>query len=84
MDVKNSIYNKVYGFQTTYKEGFTQKDIDVLLVDFDNFDISKFNNALCNITCIEINDEQIIYRHDIYNAVICGIEKRKLSNYEFD
>ena len=84
MDIKESIYTKVYSFQTKYKEGFTQKDIVLLLVNFANIDISKFNNALCNITCIEISDEIIIYHHDIYNAVICGIEKRKLSNSEFD
>ena len=84
MDLKDQIYKRVYKYKTANKEGFTQGEIDRLLAEFAQIDISKFNNALSNVTCIELNDEIILYRHDVYNAVICGIEKRGINGFEFD
>jgi len=79
-----SIQEKVHHFKTTYKEGFVQVEIDMLLKEFPEINIKRFKEALKCITVMEINGETIFYRHDIIKALRCGIENRNLKPEEWD
>jgi hypothetical protein len=79
-----NIPERVSKYKTKHKEGFIQSEIDDLLKEFPAIDMVKFQNALTGITCMIIDDETIIYHHDIEKALICGIEKRNLHFYERD
>ena len=79
-----NIREKVYNFKTKNKEGFVQSEIDILLKDYPNINMDKFNSALMVITCIVIDGEAVIYRDDIENALRCGIENRNLRSWEWD
>lgn len=74
----------VYGFGTLHQEGFLQSEINSLLAKYPSLDLDKFNNALFGATCIKKGGEAIIYHIDILNALRCGIEKRDLTNSEWD
>lgn len=79
-----NIKEKVFSFPTKHKEGFVQSEIVTLLKDYPDIDMDKFNSALAGNTCM-VKDDKIIYYHwDIEKALICGIEKRNLRNYEWD
>lgn len=79
-----NIHEKVYNFPTKYKEGFVQSEVELLLKDYPDIDIEKFNSALMRNSCKVKDNEVIQYHHDIEKALICGIEKRNLSFYEWD
>ena len=56
--------SKVYNFKTKNKEGFTNSEVQKLLIDFPNIDMVKFNNAmLCN-TCPIIDGEIVVLNED--------------------
>jgi len=78
------IYQDIYNFKTKNKEGFVKDEIEKLLEKYSNINKEKFNDALCGITCIKIDDEFVIYHCDIEKALRCGIENRNLHGYEFD
>ena len=79
-----SIRKRVYEFKTKNKEGFVQSEIDVLLKEYPNINMDKFDSALMGITCMQINNELVIYHCDIESALRCGIENRNLRSWEFD
>lgn len=83
MDYKK-LEDKVYNFKTKYKEGFTDSEIQKLLLEYPSVDKQKFNKALCGITMIYIDNEAVIYPCDIYLALKCGLEKRNPKWYEWD
>lgn len=78
------IEDKVYGTRTKHKEGFTNKELELLLSEFPGINMDKVDNALTGITCMMKEDEIIIYHCDIVKAIVCGIENRELSVTEFD
>lgn len=78
------IHDKVYNFKTKNKEGFINTEIERLLKDYPDINMDKFNDALMGETCMMIDNEMVIYRCDIYNALLCGIQNRGLSITEFD
>jgi len=78
------IHSKVYGYKTKHKEGFIQSEIDELLKEYPGIDKEKFNDALNGITCMMKDDEIIVYHCDIETALRCGVERRSISNEEFD
>ena len=79
-----NIHEKVYTFPTKHKEGFVQSEVDQLLRDYPDIDIEKFNSALMGNTCMVKEGEIVQYHWDIEKALLCGIEKRNLNNYEWD
>lgn len=81
---KVDIKIKVYTYPTKHKEGFIQAEVDFLLKDFHGIDMRKFKDALVGTTCMQKNGDTIIFHRDIYNALMCGIEKRNLRAYEWD
>lgn len=81
--------DKVYNFPTKYPEGFTQKEIEKLLEDYPNVEMSKFNDAMMGNTCqckSEDNVHLIVvnYHCDVYKALVCGLEDRQLRIEEWD
>lgn len=78
------IEKRVSEYKTKFKEGFTQSEIKDLLKEYPSVNMERFNNALTVVTCLVFNKEVIIYRQDIYNALICGLENRDLNTQEFD
>ena len=79
-----NIKEKIYGYPTKYKEGFIQTEVDNLLKNYPNIDMDKFNSALMGNTCMVKNNEVIQYHCDILTALLCGIEKRDIHEYEWD
>ena len=75
---------KVYNFKTKHEQGFLKEEIKEILKDYPEVDMEKFNDALMGITCMMIDKKMIIYHCDILNALNCGIEKRGLTNLEWD
>lgn len=82
--VKYNVHKEVYEFQTKNKEGFTDPEIEQFLKNYPELDRQKFENALTGITCMMIDGEFVIYHCDIELAVICGLEKRELTDGEWD
>lgn len=80
MDIKKYISN----YKTKYPEGFNTIEIHILLNKFPEINRKKFNDALFGATGIIKNNQPIIYRNDVYKAVMCGIENRDLRQEEWD
>ena len=79
-----NIREKIYNFKTKNKEGFVQSEIDMLLKDYPDINLDKFNSALRGITCMMVDNETVIYHSDIEKALRCGIENRNLRSWEWD
>jgi hypothetical protein len=79
-----NIKEKVYGFKTKYKEGFTTEEVDVLVKECFGFNMEKFNKALTGVTGEVVNGEPLVYHSDVEKALRCGIEDRDLRNGEWD
>lgn len=79
-----NLETKVYNYPTKYKEGFVYSEIEELLKGYPNINRDKFFDALMGITAVVKDEQTVIYRTDIYKALLCGIEKRDLRNYEWD
>lgn len=79
-----SIKDFVYNYKTTYEQGFTREEIDVVKGLFSKINIQKFDEALYGITCMMIDDQIVIYHCDIEKALRCGLQNRSLNFYEFD
>lgn len=78
------VTEKVYSFKTKHKHGFTNNELDILLKDFPNISMEKFENALMGNTCILIGGDVVKYHSDIEKALICGLQNRDLNVYEWD
>lgn len=77
--------DKIYNYNTESKYGFNPKEIEYLLVDYPNINMNKFNNAMFGNTCMmNERDELIMYHCDILKAIICGLENRDLTVWEWD
>ena len=73
-----NIKETVYNFKTKHKQGFIESEITLILKDYPNINMDKFNEALNGITAMRINNETVIYHCDIEKALYCGIENREL------
>ena len=74
----------VYKFKTKYSVGFLSEETTELLKEFPGINMDKFKWALFGNTCPVIDEEVLKYKHDVYKAIVCGIENRDLSADEFD
>lgn len=76
---------KIYNYDTKYKEGFIWDEIEKLLKEFPNINKEKFNKALEGNTCLLKDDKYVIYYpYDILIAVRCGLENREIKLFEWD
>lgn len=71
-------------FKTKSEWGFTSQEIEELLKNYPDVNMDKFNNALMGITCMMVDDELVIYHHDVELALRCGLENRNMKWYEWD
>lgn len=74
----------VYGFDTTYKEGFTHADYERLLQVFPKINMERFDDALSGITCVVQDGQVVIYHCDILLALKLGTQDRNMKSYEWD
>lgn len=84
INVDDQIENIVKNFKTKYQEGFTNDEIVILLKQFPNINMEKFNKAFNGNTCMLIGQNVIHYHCDIINALRCGTENRDLTLMEGD
>jgi|LakMenEpi03Aug12_release.lakeMendotaPanAssembly.Ray.scaffolds.fasta_scaffold00340_6 hypothetical protein len=84
MKNKGNIQEKVYNYKTKHQEGFTQSELENLLLNYPNINMDKFDDAMRGCTCMLKDNEIIMYHCDIARAITCGIENRNLRSYEFD
>lgn len=74
----------IYNYKTTYKEGFTSKEIQALITKFPTLKKDKFFDSLNGITCMVREGNIITYHCDIISALKCGLENRNLTIDEWD
>jgi len=73
----------VYKYKTNYEHGFTNIEIQNLLEEL-NINERRFNKALgCN-TCMIIDGNIITYHTDVLKGIVCSLENREQSFFEFD
>lgn len=66
------------------KIGFTDWELDDLLVVFPKITKKKFYKAMGVYSAMEIDGEPVLYRHDVLLAIQCFLEKRKPRLEEWD
>lgn len=64
--------------------GFTDNEIDKLLVVFPEITKKEFYKAMGVYTAMGIDNEPVMYRHDVLLAIRCILEKRKPRLEEWD
>lgn len=64
--------------------GFTDREVDELLIVFPKITKKKFYKAMGVHTAMEIDGETVTYRHDVLLAIQCILEKRKPRLEEWD
>ena len=67
----------VFTFYTQYTEGFLQHEIDDLLKVFPEIDEETFLDVLLDNTCILINNQVLMRKTDIENAVFMCLKQLK-------
>ena len=67
----------VFTFYTQYSEGFLQHEIDDLLKVFPKIDEETFLDVLLDNTCIFINNQVLMRKTDIENAVFMCLKQLK-------
>ena len=82
--MSKEIEDKIYSYKTKHKEGFLQTEIDMLLKDYPDINMDRFNDALIGNTCKVKNGKIVQYHCDIYKALMCGIQNRGLTLNEWD
>jgi hypothetical protein len=71
--MQKSIREIVHDYPTKHKKGFLKLEMLHLLNQFPNINLLRFNDALDHITIMYIDNEMIIYHHDIINAIQAGM-----------
>lgn len=79
-----SITETVYAYKTTFKEGFSPVEIEIILLKFPGINKQKFWNALRGVTGVMIKNIRIVYNDDLVTALRCGVENRDINQQEFD
>ncbi len=81
---KKTPSQRVNEFNTKSEYGFTWIEIKELLSEYPDIDMEKFDDAMMGNTCMMEEGEIINYPCDVLLALNCGIDKRKLTVYEWD
>lgn len=84
MSVQQEVYDRVYNYPTRNEMGFIREEYMKLLGEYPNINMEKFWDALNGITCINIDGETVIFHRDIFLAIVCGVEDRLPSSWEWD
>lgn len=73
----------VYNYKTKYQEGFTGEEI-LSFIKEQNLDKDVFFDKLGINTGMLLNGDCITYHCDILKGLICALENREQSIYEWD
>ena len=71
-------------YKTKHKHGFTRDEYMKLLENYPDINMDRFWDALNGITCMSIDDENVVFHHDIELAIRCGMEDRSPTTMEWD
>ena len=78
------IREEVNSYKTKHKHGFTREEYMKLLENYSDINMDRFWDALNGITCMSIDDENVVFHHDIELAIRCGMEDRSPTTMEWD
>jgi len=78
------IRKEVNSYKTKHKQGFTREEYMKLLENYSDINMERFWDALNGITCMNIDGETVIFHRDIFLAIVCGVEDRLPSSWEWD
>jgi len=78
------IDDKVDNYKTKHKEGFLEEEIRDIIKDYPNFNMDKYDDAMMGNTCLMKEGKYVIYHCDVRTALLCGIEDRDQTFFEFD
>ena len=82
---KMTLYDRVYNYEAKSEYGLTQKEIEVVLKDYPECNMEKYNDTMMGNTCMVNDDKEIINYHcDVYSAILCGVENRDQTLQEWD
>jgi hypothetical protein len=76
----DSIKEIVYSFKSKHESGFVKSEILEILKKFPEINMMKFNDALDYITVMYIDNEIVIYQHDVVKAIYSGMQKNLWNN----
>jgi hypothetical protein len=80
-----TLYDRIYNYEAESEYGLTQKEIVVVLKDYPECNMEKYNDAMFGNTCMVNDDKEIINYHcDVYSAILCGVENRDQTLQEWD
>jgi len=75
----------VHNFNTTEDIGFTSVEQALLLMQhFDGINMERYYNAMFCNTMAVVNGITRTYHCDIITAIMCGIEDRDMTYFEWD
>lgn len=82
---KNKLHDLLYGYETMCEEGLTSIELHIfILKNYPDINMDKVNDAMFGNTCPMVNGQIVNYRHDVYTALVCGLENRNLNTEEWD
>ncbi len=86
--MREAIENIISNYPSRYKEGLISSEIEDILTQVKNINLKIkmeiFEDSMNGITCKLIEGKIVYYHHDVFNAIICGVENRGLNYLEFD
>jgi hypothetical protein len=76
----------INSYPTNSEYGFTEDEIKefIALNVKQEFSLKHYYGAMQGNTCILVNDKIVNYHCDVLSAIRCGIDKRGLTNGEWD
>jgi len=80
----SELSDKVYGFKTSHQLGFTPVELEILLLDFPNIHRDKVDAVFFGGTVGVVDGIIRYYKHDVLQALTCGIENRDQTIDEWD
>ena len=88
LDIKPPVFKRkvdLSGYKTKHKQGFMNSEIkDVLKKEYPSIKARDFNKALGVVTGQVVKGDLVFYGHDIELAILCCLEKRSITSFEFD
>lgn len=82
---RRGVEREVYAYINKDKRGFSKEELNDIKSRFYITDEESFNDALSCITgIVSESGDFLIFHRDISNAIIAGLEKRKLNAEEWD
>lgn len=81
---QEEISKTINNFKRKYQDGFMMSEIKELLSNFEDINIDKFDAQMSGITVLSIDNNILIYPHDVFKGIINGLEYRDILINKFD